>query len=458
MIKVELKACTDVDPIVLASHAALMCYQSEVPEWGKTIDVEGRLFNTGHHTTFQHFFVTFCIDGIAVGDITFGLHLASPFYDSDQRSGRFCAKMFLEPDYGKIEDYIAFFWPQVDVPIRRGIMDYVKEGVGLYHESIGVATEVAEKFIREERPFATEKYLKQNAPKIAQEQLRMCIPVIFPTGFDFTVNLSVLAAMYRAAWTPPMRFTLQKMVDLVVAKYPNIAFMFEKDALGQDDWGVDFFSGQKSRSRLLMVEKPKLLQFEINKTEDFVAPIPEIRHPVDQLFFRPETMNNSVGSIFTEIAISLATMGQDQRHRTISRGQPCFTGDFYFPPILTHSIEAYRVFHLMGSWITLYSEIPKSLASIIAPYGAMVRYKKRGSLNAVTHEQTKRLCWCAQEEIYHLARALRLAVEKEREDSPLLRLFEPPCFKTGQCAEGARYCGRDISWRDKGDYFPLRRV
>ena len=78
-VKVKLIAVTGVNPLELASHAALKCYQAEDPEWGKVIDVESRLFNVSHHTTLQHFFFTFSVEGISVGDITFGLHLTIRF-------------------------------------------------------------------------------------------------------------------------------------------------------------------------------------------------------------------------------------------------------------------------------------------------------------------------------------------------------------------------------------------
>ena len=44
IIEIKLITSTDADPLLLASHAALKCYQAENPEWGKEIDVENRLF------------------------------------------------------------------------------------------------------------------------------------------------------------------------------------------------------------------------------------------------------------------------------------------------------------------------------------------------------------------------------------------------------------------------------
>ncbi|MEK9201555.1 MAG: FAD-dependent thymidylate synthase, partial [Patescibacteria group bacterium] len=146
VLEVKLLAHTNIDPLDLASHAAKTCYQDKLPELGKRLDVESRLFNVGHHTTIQHHSVTFSIEGIAVGDITFGVHLANIFYISCQRSGRYCAKMFLEPDYGEIECYIRKFWPNISNNALALAMDYIKTGINVYHENIAMATEIAGNF------------------------------------------------------------------------------------------------------------------------------------------------------------------------------------------------------------------------------------------------------------------------------------------------------------------------
>jgi len=455
MIKVSLIAHTDAAPLELASHAALKCYQSQDPEWGKTIDVANRLFFVGHHTTLQHFFLTFSIEGISVGDITFGMHLAHPFYNSDQRSGRYCAKMFIEPDFPEIEKYVQKFWPELPAKKRAGVMRYIKKGVGFYHKNIDKATETAQEFIKSERPFANDKYAEMNAPKIAQEQMRNFIPVIFPSGFDFTINLTVLAAMYRAAWTPPMRFVTGQMVRETVKRFPELEFMFRKsDARGRD-WAMDM---PKSGS-VKIKYKPSHKLIDIISEKEYIVPEEGKIHPVDLLHFDPEMMNNTGGEILTETEISVATMGQDQRHRTIRRGRPEFTGSFYLPPIGRKLKLEKDAKEMMADWMKISKNIPATLSMVLAPYGAMVKYRKSGSFNAINHEQAKRLCFCAQEEIYHAGRALRLEIEKKRgKKSKLLKIFEPPCFKNGRCAEGARYCGRDIKLRNSGDYFPERKI
>jgi len=96
---------------------------------------------------------------------------------------------------------------------------------------------------------------------------------------------------------------------------------------------------------------------------------------------------------------------------------------------------------------------------VLAPYGAVVEYIKKGSFNAILHEQYKRLCWCAQEEIYYLGALEREAIiDFCGNDAEILTMFQPPCFETGKCAEGERYCGRDIKLRKGDEYFPRRVV
>ena len=165
--------------------------------------------------------------------------------------------------------------------------------------------------------------------------------------------------------------------------------------------------------------------------------------------------------IATKIKISLAAMGQDQRHRTIRRSAPQFTGDFYLPPILRELGLEQEAISYLNEWKKIGRFAPETLVMILAPYGAMATYEKAGSFNAIAHEQGKRLCWCAQEEIYHLGKLQRLAIEEKfGKKHPLLNIFEPPCYRNGKCTEGDRYCGRDRSQklRNSDNYFPKRKI
>jgi hypothetical protein len=447
-VDVELRAYTNVDPLELASFAAKYCYQAQPPEFGEMIDVEKRLFETGHHTTLEHFYFTFEINGISVGDVTFGLHLASPFYNSDQRSGRFCSEMFSNPDFNGIKKYINDFWPQEN---DLSILDYFKHSVEIYNGNIAKATEITAKFLKEERPFASEKYVQQNAPKIAQEQLRVFMPVIFPTGLVFTINLVTLLSMHGTAFSPVLKWVAGRMAEEVLKTFPALKFMF-KEEVGSCKikmW-LDRFHSKEA------LYKPSFKLVNGLCERKIRIPGPNDAHPVDTLHFQPRFMDNSVINIDTRVKVSLATMGQDQRHRTIRRSLPLLTGDFYIPPVVRELGLDSEAKEVMANWESMSCHASESLRLILAPYGLMVEYDKSGSVNAVAHEQTKRTCFCAQEEIYHLSRFQRKAIEDLSPRSNLLELFRPPCWKTGKCGEGSRYCGRDM--KCKGDYFPERRV
>ncbi len=76
----------------------------------------------------------------------------------------------------------------------------------------------------------------------------------------------------------------------------------------------------------------------------------------------------------------------------------------------------------------------------------MVSYERSASYNAACHEYSKRLDWSAQEEIFHLALATRQRVIAETgEDAPIVKMFSPPCVRSGICGEDKRYCGRKLN-------------
>ncbi|MFZ2038395.1 MAG: FAD-dependent thymidylate synthase [Minisyncoccia bacterium] len=448
---VKLLDCTQIDPAVLASLAGKTAYNAELPALdGKMLDVEGKLFGTGHHTTLEHASFVFAIDGLSVSAVTFGLHLNHPFYNTDQRSGRYCAKMFLEPNFENIEGYLRYFWPELSEENVKLAMDYVKQSVAVYHKNISAAEELAQKYFAVERPFAS-KTVKDNAKKIAQEQLRMFIPTIFPTGLQYTCDLITIVSMWLVAWSPEMRFVTDKMKDLVLGKYPSLGFIFNESERLKVDWHPKiplFVVGVKHKPECSILEKCDAMSVDID---------PAHLGPTDLLPFAPQYMNNNVALLKTSVHISVATMGQDQRHRTIHRCSPEFSGSFYLPPLLDEMGLEEEMMKMSSQWIDVLRKVlPKTLLTALAPYGAMVRYRKSTNLNAFAHEQAKRLCWCAQEEIYHLNRILYFIADTK---APGIReLMMPPCSK-GKCAEakGGRYCGRCLSKVRKSGEFLLER-
>ena len=454
MITVKLITQTEANPLDLSSHAAKECYSSIPPTWGSRMNVENDLFKTGHHTTLEHSYFTFNIEGIAISNVKLGIHLCHPFYNTDERSGRFCSKMFLEPDLPRLEAYVRKYWPEVDDLMIVEIMGYLELGLNAYRNNIEAATELAKKFIPQERPFVSEQNLEKNSPKIAMEQLRVFLPMLLPTGMDHTIDLITLASLYRSAWDPVMRDVTAKMAGLVVEKYPEIAFMFDAEKRNKTDWAPRLL-----QEKTEIIYRPRLELLGIDGASEFIMPQSEDKHPVDLLQFKPEYMDNNFNGLKTQIECSMANMGDDQRHRTIRRSEPELTGNFYFYPIVKELKLEQEAIGYYDLWKKLAKKIPATLASALLPYGAMAKYRKNIPFNALAHEMQKRLCWSAHSEIYFLGKTLREKIaESEGADSPILKIMEPICYATGTCGEGSRYCGRDIKVRVSGDFFPERKI
>lgn len=452
MLRVTLLAKPDVSTPKLMSDGARSCYDPEQPTDGKIIDLEHRIFDVGHHSVVQHPNFTFFIEGIAIGDITLGLHYYHPFYTSGQRSGRFCFGMFSDPNtLAGVEGYILDLYVSTQ-PEIKGILSYVKMGIELFNSHLDEATKVATDFIRKERPKATKKYIKQNAKKFAQEQLRMFVPVILPTAVQFTVNIYTVAAMYRTAWNPAMMMVTQLMADEILKLYPELGYLFSRQTVPE----CYHMPAPSEPTELKYAPLTQLLLMDDLSTATW--PDPEEMSPFDTLQYDPYFMANNTLDILTNVEISLATMGQDQRHRTIKRGQCRFTGGIYCSPIIRELNLDHALKKVVQGWLNLAEAVPPYLLPSLAPYGAMVSYDKRGNLNAVLHEQIKRLCWCTQEEIYNLSRQLREQVSQTPEcRDELLATLAPPCYNCGKCGEGKRYCGRNLAI-DHDDFFPQRKV
>ena len=422
---------TNISPKILASHAAGMCYTAESPKLGKEMDVEKRLFNTGHHSTLEHNYWTFMIENIPVSSVIFGLHLTAPFYNTDQRSGRF-SKMYDNPDMADVRNTLETYYPGIQSRYITDACNFIENGLNIYADNKERITEMARDAIHRERPNAKDEYVESNAPKFAQEQLRVFISQVMPTALVMTVNTSALAALWRVAWSQEMRRITDGMRDELLRVQPDLTYMFDPEKRQNQDWNPcsDLMAGQ-------VLDQPicRLISADIGDIR-----LPNSKDAVDLLPFSPVSMNNQLSLVKTEITTSCGTMG-----RSIHRGEPVLTGDFYLPPLLRESglkaeAEAYLV-----AYRALANRLSPALMTTIAPYGMMAKYMKVAHLNALLHEQGKRLCWCAQEEISDLSRQLREQIIALY--PALAERLAPPCYR-GKCLEGVRFCGRQIN-KDK---------
>lgn len=462
-VEVRSVARTDKNPMDLMNFAAKTCYMSVLPQFGAQLpDPVAQLLKSGHHTTGQHAYRTVAINGIAVGEVKNCLHLANPFYNTDERSSRFCAKMFLEPDFPRLEAYARHYWPGVGEAEIAQLMKLAREGVQIFHQNIKAAEGVAKRWLAEERPGLKSRknsrgdglLIDEIAGKIAQEQMRSFITMGFPTGLVYTLNMTAVVAMYLSVGMPASKDVTARMLRGFTTDH-RLQEYFKTLEQREGEWAPALDPNAYPHIKF----KPSSRVLSVVGDELYVSPTPEQMHPFDLLPFLPEMMNNSIGGIISEVEMSAGAMGQDQRHRTVNRGTPVYTGAFYLPPIASELGLYAEGEKLAFGFVELASYLPPSLLATFMPYGMMVRYFKHGNFNATAHEKGKRTCWCAQEEIYNMAVEERNGIIAEKgEQSPFLAIYEPPCFQTGKCGEGSRNCGRRIAERATGEYWPYRRV
>jgi hypothetical protein len=295
---------------------------------------------------------------------------------------------------------------------------------------------IAVDFLREERRNASKDYIESSANKFAQEQMRIYLSTIFPTALTHTLNLSSIIALYKSAWSPELREITRQMKGLILKEYPELDYCFKEQR--QTNFSLNL--GDK----VGILKSPQIYNIRTSYYKDLKYNFEKEKDAVDTKYFTPEKMDNNLFTIKSNLEVSVMTMGQDQRHRTLKRTMPEFSGNFYLPPICDKlNLEKITLEYLLD-FIEIYKE-NKEVATAIAPYGIMVQYSKIGDINAVLHEQEKRLCWTAQEEIYNLSRIFynKLVDGEDENVRSLSMLFRPSCYY-GDCIEGKRFCGRDL--------------
>ncbi len=465
MPQVQLIAKTDMSLENLVSYDALTCTRQELPILGETIPI-GSVYESGHHSTLECNYYTFAIEYIPIGvGIDFGLHVASPHYNTGQRSGRYVQDMFANPPRKLLAEQLKMFYHgEIGESVSSDILDYLEFCIGVFKKRSPEAEKICARFLKEDRPKASSEYIEGNAPKMAQEQLRGVIPVIFPTALTFTVNFITAASLYAAAWNPYMRYVTSIMMKQIFAVEDSKETRKIKKSLMS--WKRENWAPGEPKYPIAIIDTPiaRLLSVNFPPGIEFITPHKRDIDVLDLLPVHPRYMNNGTINMQVEMGVSLATYGQDQRHRSIRRSEPQFTNGFYAPPLIQEIGMEDDIHEVMSRWNSFIGKVPDTLFAGIAPYNAMVGYIKSADVNSFIHDAVRRYCNTAQEEnntgFVLLRSAVKEAAEKDPRLNPLVKLLAPPCWEGGVCHEKIRQCGRDRSKkaRSSEEYFARRRV
>jgi hypothetical protein len=445
----------DAPALGAAKLAGATCYQPNADaacSAAKKINAETVLFKTGHHTTFQHpeHMLKFYLDNVPVSLVTFGLHMTHPFYNTSQRSGRYCMDMFTAKSHDQLEEHIESFlkvFTNINDVYHPAVTGWVFEGINFFNENIDAVTALAKDALFKERPNYKGDFDNQ-ARRIAQDQLRCVISTIVPTGLQHTINLTTLYAMNLVAWNYPLKVIFEKMHhELLLRNFPNMIKGIKYTAKPFIPHFENYGDVEIATDVVVTVGAQPNDEFIDLLTDTYLSK--ENLRNLNILPFSPVT--NTMGEwgerrLLARIEVPVITYGQDQRHRTIKRSNPVVLNKFYLPPLLRQLPGA-------AEFCKEYTERYFELCTVLGkgdmlhfiPYGVMLRYTKTADVNAYLHCVNKRLCWNAESTIANLERKI-LTQLYESDRVPI----GPPC-EHGACHEGKRFCGRNLKNRDQRD-------
>jgi flavin-dependent thymidylate synthase len=449
-------------------------------------------YAAGHHTTLQHASFQFALENVSRQVIWSLLH-AHPFYNSEQVSQR-----YVEVKPGNVA--IPALPARADAVYR----DCVGRQMAAYQELIRLLTpKVEEAFFQlfPGRRRTPEKWASA-IKKRAQEVARYVLPVATHAHLYHTVSGLTLHRYHRLCgqWDVPAeaRLLVQGMVDAVRTVDP-LFFRDVEDPLPLEQTleyralsGLGRLQVKGASARAFLQEfdgglgslRSKLVDGSTHATSSVAAGVRAVlgvtaaelpdEAAVEQVLsptqnpYLGEALNLSTVSKLTRALshahftfqkkLSHTADSQDQRHRMTPASRPVlhatFVPDFVdvvVPDLVPAVPEAHALYLQVcaETWtaITRLLElgVGAEQALYLLPNAFPIRFHESGDLLHHHHKWVHRLCYTAQEEIWH---ASVEEVTQVRALHPLLgRHLQPPCTLRKQagirpmCPEGPRFCG-----------------
>ncbi|HID56890.1 TPA: FAD-dependent thymidylate synthase [Candidatus Poribacteria bacterium] len=455
----------------------------------------------GHLTTRGHAFFVFAIDRISRAAIWSFLH-SHPFYNSEQVSQRYVRA---SPD--------NFLVP----PINGKALDVYLETISIQMKAYERLVElliprVGQEYFRifPSRSSKPERWEGEIARR-AYEVARYILPIATYAYMYHTINGVTLHRYARLAesfdFPQEIRLLVERMIESVKLIDPNFAgelhdpipleetpeYRAVEEAfgmgwrLGDEGFIREFDSLIGDRSSLLIEftgEGEGILAHSVRcvlglsrgEMDDEAALrllLDPARNPLLSETLNPaphsklmRTMNH-VHYVFAK-KLSHTADSQDQRHRTVPGSRPIihrlYTGrpDYVTPKLIRAIPEAEEVYDeamrrcFEGINRLLEMKVPTEWAMYLLPNGFPIRFIESGTLMNLHHKWRMRLCFNAQEEIFHAS--LDEVRQVSQVHPSIARFLGPPCWfrsrsgLTPPCPEGDRFCGVRVWEKRPEDY------
>lgn len=467
----------------------------------------------GHLTTRQHPHFVFALEGVSRHLVWSFLH-SHPYYNSEQVSQRYVAvraEQFHIPSSLEQEGRDS---------ARAIYQEAMRYSVGAYNELIYMLVpEVSREYFRLfPKRAARPELWRRGIQKKAMEAARYILPVATHTYLYHTINgltLHRYRRLCRSFDVPEETHLLvERMVEevnrvdpLFVAEMADplpleetLEYAFFDDFYGRSETGDLNWNREGARrfvnefDDLLEGRPSRLVSADDSAVAVLAATIRAVLGlPSDsygdadalELVLNPArnkhlqaTLNeSSVSKLTRSLAnvhyvfqkkISHTADSQDQRHRMVPGARPVlwshYAGrpDYIVPAIIGASSrvsERYR--ELMVRLFTLIEDFLQAGGSseeavYMLPNAFPVRFYESGDLLNLHHKWKARLCYNAQEEIFHASVAELLQIGERHPE--IARFIGAPCRLrreagvTPYCPEGDRYCGTAVWDREPTEF------
>ena len=428
---------TNYKPTDIAVASARSCYfgkhivaPEDVKEWPKKNELLNSIFKAGHHTTLMHYHFTILIEGMSRLLIWRLLH-SHPFYNSEQVSQRY-AKM-------KIDN---FTYPKNSDKAKW--QNYYEKMFNYYEKSIVSLTPKIEKILP--------KFKKREATKKAQEFARYLLPMGMNAHLYHTINLiTALRYINAIKVIPEAKDEAQEFIDLL-----------EKEMLKIDGNLAPLIEFAKNEKVVFPDLKPLIEKHRGKIVFDVVNSDFELNENYAGVLRSSNIYLDGaiLGGFNSYIKLSLSADAQNQRHRRSPAIRPkledIYQRDYYIPKIL----EDEKIYQEAIEYSYEFFEAEKEkLGFGEAAYALLnahnIEIIEHNDFQEFAHKAQMRLCYNAQEEIFHIVYNQVKELEKKGVD---ISKFAPPCVIRHMqnikpiCPEGERFCGVKV-WKLKFDEY-----
>ncbi|MHB8604461.1 MAG: FAD-dependent thymidylate synthase [Thermoplasmatota archaeon] len=497
-------------PFDLSVAAARTCYQpglifAESVTEGQRDRIGKAIFESGHHTPFQHPTFVFGLEHVS-RQFTWAFLHAHPFYNSEQSSQRYNvlteARVAMPPAIAASRDAREVY--------ERAVLDawsaYAKIAELLKADYARLMTKIVERKAPILPNGASPKKIATEVEKKSIEMARYVVPIGAFTAMYHTlsgIELQRYLRMAESGDTPAeSREVVRLMVEEVRKVDPDFIERIGDGALdaasmpenrvvlparSADEWAKEFDRRLAGRVSRLVGYDPKAESVVADAAREVLgadrealpddaaldAMLDPARNPLllDTLnsWTHSPLMRTLNHANYTFVKkISHTADSQDQRHRMVPGSRPMLSRtatrepDVVVPDVIAENAEALAEFN--RACATLWSaknrlvdefDVPASEAVYLLPNATAIRFTQTGSFLHLLHKWRLRTCFNAQEEIYRASyeEVAQVAAVHPR----LAGRIGPPCVvrrglvdygaPLGPCPEGVRWCGVDV-WRN----------